>query len=128
VFCCEVAAKLMLGVAAKLQESAMLGALASLACFVGLLYYRSKYREAVIHHRAAAKLWQKMMMNIMSEQIGRYFRDTCITNHVVRYRNDKIEISVGNEDVLVAVDMELFKIDIDKAFEDAYNRFVIHVR
>jgi hypothetical protein len=94
----------------------------------GILYCRQQYLEAVIHHHDAAILWQRMMMNIMSEQVGRYFKNTHVNNHIVYLRGAKIDISIGDEDVLIPVDMDLFKEDIDKAFEDAYNRFVIHVR
>lgn len=101
--------------------------LVSLLTF-GLVYYRSKYRKAVVHHHDSAILWQRMMMNIMSEQVGRYFKNTNISNHIICLRGNKIDISIGDEDVLIPVDMDLFKEDVDKAFEDAYSRFVIHVR
>lgn len=94
----------------------------------GVLYFKQKYCEAVVHHHNAAILWQRMMMGIMSEQVGRYFKNTNISNHIICLRGSKIDISIGDEDVLIPVDMDLFKEDVDKAFEDAYSRFVIHVR
>lgn len=98
------------------------------ALIYGIFYFRSKYRKAIIHHHDAAMLWQKMMMNIMSEQVGRYFKNTQVNNHVVCLRGAKIDISIGDEEVMVPVDMELFKEDVDRAFEEAYNKFVTHVR
>ncbi len=93
--------------------------------FAGLLHYRSKYRKSVIHHRDAALLWQKMMMNVMSEQVKGYFKDTPITNHVVRLnKNKKIEILIGDEDFLVNVNMDMFNHDVEDAFKQAYNEFV----
>lgn len=97
------------------------------ALIYGIFHFRSKYRKAVIHHYEAALVWQKMMMSIMSEQVTRYFKETNITNHTICLRKNKMAISIGDESVLVPVDMELFKEDIDKAFEDAYNKFVTHV-
>lgn len=98
------------------------------SCFGGLLYYRRKYRKSVIHHHDAAIMWQRMMMNIMSEQIGRYFKETHVNNYIVCLRGSKIDISIGDEETMVPVDMDLFKEDVDKAFEDAYNRFLTNVR
>jgi hypothetical protein len=95
----------------------------------GVLYYRKRWLKAKSHHASAAKLWQKMMLNIMSEQIASKFANTAVANHVVRAKEDgKIEILIGNDDALVPVDMELFKSDVDLAFEEAYSRFVFNTK
>lgn len=94
----------------------------------GTLHYRNKWLAAVSHHASASKLWQRMMLNIMSEQISAKFANTAVANHVVRadQKSGKIEILIGNDESLVPVDMELFKSDVDLAFEEAYSRFVLN--
>lgn len=95
----------------------------------GTLYYRKKWLKAESHHKSASKLWQRMMLNIMSEQIAAKFANTAVANHVVRAdEKGKIEILIGNDDELVPVNMELFNSDVDLAFEEAYSRFVSSIK
>lgn len=89
-----------------------------------MLYYRCKYHIAVTHHQEAACVWQRMMMNIMSEQIAHHFKGSMVSNHIIRYRNNKIEISIGNENILIPVDMQLFKNDVAEALDKAYSELV----
>jgi len=94
-----------------------------------ILYYRKQWLKAESHHKSATKLWQRMMLNVMSEQIGVKFANTSAVNHIVRAKEDgRIEILIGNDDALVPVDMELFKSDVDLAFEEAYSRFVFNTK
>ena len=91
-----------------------------IVCIVALLafgcfYYRGKYRAAVVHHRDAAVLWQRMMLNIMGEQIAAHFRNSMVNNYVVRLNKSEIEISIGDEDLMIPVDMLFFKTDPNAA-------------
>jgi hypothetical protein len=107
----------------------MLGAIVAFICFLGLLYYRYKYQKAIIHHHEAAFIWRQLMMNVLSEQIAAHFKGSLINNRVIHLTKDnKIEILVGDEDAMVAVDMEMFNEDANLAFDDAYNKFMAKVR
>jgi hypothetical protein len=92
-----------------------------------IFYYRRKYRNSVIHHRDAAILWQKLMLGVLSEQITAHFKNSMVNNHIVRVRENQIEIMIGDEDSLVPINMESFKLDPAAALEDAYSKFVANV-
>ena len=98
------------------------------ALIYSILYYRRKYRASVIHHYEAAMLWRKMMLGVISEQIGAHFKGSMINNYIIRLNNEEIEISVGDDDSLIPVDMQAFKLDPASALDEAYNRFVTNVR
>jgi hypothetical protein len=98
------------------------------ALIYSVLYYRNKYRASVIHHRDAAMMWRKMMLSVMGEIIGAHFRGSMVNNYIVRLKEEEIEISIGDDDSLIPVDMPAFKLDPNAALDEAYNRFVTNVR
>lgn len=110
------------------MERFFLEACAMGALVYGIFYYRRKFINSVIHHRDAAVLWRKMMLNVMGEMIGGYFRGSAVNNYVVRVKDQKVEILIGDDDHMVEVDMPLFNADSTAALDDAYNRFVANVR
>lgn len=93
----------------------------------GIVYYRWKFRQAVLQHREACVVHQRMLLCIMSGQVESYFRDSMVTNHVVRLNKGKIEILIGNNDHLIPVDMGQIN-DPSVAFDNAYNKFMEYVR
>lgn len=98
-----------------------------LVLIAGIVYYRRKYRAAVLHHREACVTHQRMLLSITSAQVESYFQDSMVTNHIVRLNKGKIEILIGNDDYLVPVDMGEIN-DPRVAFDNAYNKFMAHVR
>src|SRR5262249_32636621 len=93
-----------------------------------VLHYRTKYQNSVIRHRDAAVMWRKMMLSIVGEQIGTYFPGSPIHNYVFRVKNEQIEIMIGDDEHMVAVDMDSFREDGEAALDEAYNRFMANVR
>jgi len=110
------------------MEWFFLEAFVAIALVYGILYYRRKYRNAVIHHRDAAVLWRKMMLSVMGEIIGARFRGSVVNNYIVRLRDQDLEIMIGDDDHMVVVDAALFRADPNSALDDAYSRFIANVR
>ncbi len=98
------------------------------ALVCGILYYRRKYRNSVIHHRDTAILWRKMMLSVMGEIIGARFSGSVVSNHIVRLKGQELEIMIGDDDHMVEVDTALFNVDPETALDEAYNRFIANVR
>lgn len=96
--------------------------------FCGMLYYRRNWLKAVDHHSTAIKMWQLMMLGIMKEQLAVKFINTPISNHIIRTNKGKIEILIGDNTMLVPVDMELFNSDVDLALEEAYSRYEFNLK
>ena len=94
----------------------------------GILYYRRKYRDSVIHHRDAAFVWRKMMLSVMGEIIGAHFRGSAVNNYIVRLKDEKLDIMIGDEDHMVLVDAESFNAEPNAALDEAYNRFIANIR
>ena len=80
------------------------------------------YTTLKIHHEAMVKLWQRHSIEIITAYVASYFKDTPVTNYVVRLKHNKeIEILIGDEYNLVEVNT---KNDIVDSLEEAYLVFL----
>jgi hypothetical protein len=96
------------------------------ACFfVGFLYYRRKYKLLLCRHRDSAVRWRELVMTNINGHLENYFKDSEVTNHIIRINDEQnMEISIGNDEVQVPVDMAVAQNELGTAFDDAYTKFL----
>ena len=64
-------------------------------------------------------------MTNINGHLENYFKDSEVTNHIIRINDEQnMEISIGNDEVQVPVDMAIAQNELGTAFDDAYTKFL----
>ena len=76
----------------------------------------NKYKKA---YNAIAGEFNSLFVSNFHTFIEKFFEDTEIQNHSIQVSHDKIDVKIGNEEVMVKVDSDLLAIDVIEALEKA---------
>lgn len=71
------------------------------------------------------KRYHKLLTYHLSKQISMRLNGTLATNHIIKIQDGKLTCKIGNEDVLVDVDIEeAEKGSLAQSIENAYDKFL----